>query len=166
MVRRRVEIKPIEDKSKRHTTFTKRRSGLFKKAQELCGLCGGEAAVITFSKAGNVFGFGHPSVEHVVSRYLADPNSTLVMEDEDSLVETCLHGSGSGTEKEVNKAPPLTETETRIAEALANHGPAWDVTVRNLALSELHELEAAVREIKSTVAARASEAEAEEAAGF
>ncbi|KAL0312482.1 UNVERIFIED_CONTAM: Agamous-like MADS-box protein [Sesamum radiatum] len=125
MVRRRVEIKPIQDKSKRHTTFTKRRSGLFKKAQELCGLCGGEGAVITFSKAGNVFGFGHPSVEHV----------------------------------EEDKAPPLTETE-RIAEALANHQLAWDVMVRNLALSELHELEAAVRDIKSMVAARAAEEEA------
>ncbi|XP_011101021.1 agamous-like MADS-box protein AGL62 [Sesamum indicum] len=163
MVRRRVEIKPIQDKSKRHTTFTKRRSGLFKKAEELCGLCGGAAAVITFSKAGNVFGFGHPSVEHVVSRYLADPNSTLVTEDEDSHVETCLHASGGGTEKKEVKAPPLTETETRIAEALANHRPAWDVMVRNLALSELHELEASVREIKSTVEARAAEAEAEAA---
>ncbi|KAL0393657.1 UNVERIFIED_CONTAM: Agamous-like MADS-box protein [Sesamum latifolium] len=166
MVRRRVEIKPIQDKSKRHTTFTKRRSGLFKKAQELCGLCGGEGAVITFSKAGNVFGFGHPSVEHVVSRYLADPNSTLVTEDEDSRVEECLHGSGGGNEKEEDKAPPLTETETRIAEALANHQPAWDVTVRNLGLSELHELEAAVREIKSMVASRAAEEEAAAAAGI
>ncbi|KAK4435452.1 Agamous-like MADS-box protein [Sesamum alatum] len=157
MVRRRVEIKPIEDKSKRHTTFTKRRCGLFKKAQDLCGLCGGEAAIITFSKAGNVFGFGHPSVDHVVSRYLADPNSTLATEDEDNRVEELLHGSGGGTEKEEDKAPPLTDMETRIGEALATRRPAWDVMVRNLALSELDELEAAVREIKSTVAARAAE---------
>lgn len=28
MVRRKIEIKSIEDKSKRHTTFTKRRKGL------------------------------------------------------------------------------------------------------------------------------------------
>ncbi|KAH0726507.1 hypothetical protein KY290_002315 [Solanum tuberosum] len=71
MVRTKVEIKRIEDKAKRHTTFTKRRQGLFKKTKELVKRCDAEAAVITFSLAGNIFAFGHPSVDNVVNRYIA-----------------------------------------------------------------------------------------------
>nr|XP_004229956.1 MADS-box transcription factor 47-like [Solanum lycopersicum]XP_010326646.1 MADS-box transcription factor 47-like [Solanum lycopersicum] len=71
MVRTKVEIKKIEDKAKRHTTFTKRRQGLFKKTKELVKRCDAEAAVITFSLAGNIFAFGHPSVDTVVNRYIA-----------------------------------------------------------------------------------------------
>ncbi|GMP48479.1 hypothetical protein CsSME_00015814 [Camellia sinensis var. sinensis] len=44
--------------------------GLFKKSAELCNLYGTEAAVITFSNAGNTFAFGNPSVDSVLDRYL------------------------------------------------------------------------------------------------
>ncbi|KAL6986375.1 hypothetical protein U1Q18_019742 [Sarracenia purpurea var. burkii] len=68
---RRTEIKKIEDKRRRRTTFTKRRDGLFKKVGDLCNLCGGEAAVIAFSGALNAFAYGNPSVNSVIDRYLS-----------------------------------------------------------------------------------------------
>ncbi|XP_022728549.1 MADS-box protein CMB2-like [Durio zibethinus] len=42
--RQRIEIKKLEDKSKRQVTFSKRRRGLFNKAKELSTLCGGRKA--------------------------------------------------------------------------------------------------------------------------
>ncbi|KAI3453807.1 hypothetical protein Pfo_010470 [Paulownia fortunei] len=158
MVRRRVEIKAIEDKSKRHTTFTKRRHGLIKKTKDLTSKYDAEAAVITFSKAGNVFAFGHPSVDMLVSRYLADPSSALAREAASSGVEGRVHG-GDGIEEEEEEAAaaalPLTEAEKRIGEAMENG--MWDVAVRNLGLWELDELSAEMEKIKSMVAARARE---------
>ncbi|KAK4340123.1 hypothetical protein RND71_041585 [Anisodus tanguticus] len=38
--RRKIAIKPIDNQSGRHVTFSKRRLGLFKKASELCILTG------------------------------------------------------------------------------------------------------------------------------
>lgn len=67
--KRKIEIKRIEDKSSRLVTFSKRRSGIFKKASELSTLCGAEVAVLVRSPAGRVFGFGHPSIDAVIQRY-------------------------------------------------------------------------------------------------
>lgn len=153
MVRRRVEINAIEENSKRHTTFTKRRYGLFKKTKMLCDMSDAEAAVIIFSKDGNVFGFGHPAVNEVINRYLADTTSAFT---KGNGVEESVHGGGSGIEME-EEAPPLTEMETRIREAMDNGRPAWDVTVRNLVLSQLDELREAMENITSVVAERARE---------
>ncbi|CAN6701390.1 unnamed protein product [Malus baccata var. baccata] len=44
--RRSVEIKKVEDKNKRHVTFSKRKRGLFNKTAELIVLTGAETAAI------------------------------------------------------------------------------------------------------------------------
>ncbi|XP_057418719.1 agamous-like MADS-box protein AGL19 [Lotus japonicus] len=51
-------------------TFSKRKSGIFKKALELSILCGIQIAIILFSPGGNPFTFGSPSVEAVVNNFL------------------------------------------------------------------------------------------------
>ncbi|CAN1187630.1 Agamous-like MADS-box protein AGL61 [Linum perenne] len=63
-------IKKIQNKSHLQVTFSKRRAGLFKKASELCTLCGVEIAVIVFSPAGKAYSFGHLDVESVVGKFL------------------------------------------------------------------------------------------------
>ncbi|KAH7863110.1 hypothetical protein Vadar_013455 [Vaccinium darrowii] len=70
--RRKIEMKRLEDKSKRLVTFVKRRDGLFKKMQALCTMCGAQATVLTFSEAQNAYVFGNPSVNSVVERYLTE----------------------------------------------------------------------------------------------
>ncbi|XP_031504474.1 agamous-like MADS-box protein AGL61 [Nymphaea colorata] len=51
----------IEDKQKRHVTFSKRRNDLFKKAEEICSLTRAAIAIIYFGEAGNPFTFCHPT---------------------------------------------------------------------------------------------------------
>ncbi|KAF3772913.1 Agamous-like MADS-box protein [Nymphaea thermarum] len=58
--RRKISMGFISDQQRRHVTFSKRRKGLFKKAQELCCLTGATIGIVCFSEAGNAFTFSYP----------------------------------------------------------------------------------------------------------
>jgi len=62
MAREKIKIKKIDNVTARQVTFSKRRRGLFKKAEELSVLCDAEVAVIIFSATGKLF-------EYSSSRY-------------------------------------------------------------------------------------------------
>ncbi|KAK8597072.1 hypothetical protein V6N12_065548 [Hibiscus sabdariffa] len=64
MAREKIKIKKIDNLTARQVTFSKRRRGLSKKAQELSVLCDAEVALIIFSATGKLFEFAS-------SRYIA-----------------------------------------------------------------------------------------------
>ncbi|CAJ2655370.1 unnamed protein product [Trifolium pratense] len=80
--RKKIVIKKMTNEIHLQVTFSKRRSGLFKKASELCTLCGADAALIVFSPTKKVFSFGHPNVDTVIDRYLSlvPPQNNRTME--------------------------------------------------------------------------------------
>jgi hypothetical protein len=57
MGRGKVQLKRIEDKISRQVTFSKRKSGLMKKANELAVLCDVEVALLIFSDRGRLYEF-------------------------------------------------------------------------------------------------------------
>ncbi|OWM76223.1 hypothetical protein CDL15_Pgr009869 [Punica granatum] len=57
MGRKKLAMKQIEDKSKRLVTFSKRRSGLIKKANQLSVLCDVDIALLVFSSSGKLYKF-------------------------------------------------------------------------------------------------------------
>ena len=61
MGRGRVQLKRIENKISRQVTFSKRRTGLLKKAHEISVLCDAEVALIVFSTKGKLFEFSSDS---------------------------------------------------------------------------------------------------------
>ncbi|RVW98892.1 MADS-box protein AGL24 [Vitis vinifera] len=61
MSRQKIQIKKIDNTAARQVTFSKRRRGLFKKAQELSTLCDAEIAHIVFSAAGKFFEYSSSS---------------------------------------------------------------------------------------------------------
>ncbi|CAA0807433.1 Agamous-like MADS-box protein AGL62 [Striga hermonthica] len=67
--RQKVNMVKMSNESNLQVTFSKRRAGLFKKASELCTLCGVEAAIVVFSPADKAFCFGHPNVQTVIDRF-------------------------------------------------------------------------------------------------
>ncbi|GLU00328.1 hypothetical protein SLE2022_177050 [Rubroshorea leprosula] len=69
MGRGKIEIKRIENANSRQVTFSKRRSGLLKKAKELAILCDAEVAVIIFSNTGKLFEFGSSGMKKTLNRY-------------------------------------------------------------------------------------------------
>ncbi|XP_051121059.1 truncated transcription factor CAULIFLOWER A-like [Andrographis paniculata] len=67
---RQVELKVIENKISRQVTFSKRRSGLQKKAREISVLCDAHVAFIAFSTTGKLFHYSsHISMEKIIERY-------------------------------------------------------------------------------------------------
>ncbi|KAL4184701.1 hypothetical protein AMTRI_Chr10g226790 [Amborella trichopoda] len=61
MGRGRVQLKRIENKINRQVTFSKRRSGLLKKAHEISVLCDAEVALIVFSTRGKLYEYSTDS---------------------------------------------------------------------------------------------------------
>ncbi|XP_044475109.1 MADS-box protein SVP-like [Mangifera indica] len=70
MAREKIKIKKIDNVTARQVTFSKRRRGVFKKAEELSVLCDAEVALIIFSATGKLFEYcSSSSMKDTISRY-------------------------------------------------------------------------------------------------
>ncbi|KAF7134823.1 hypothetical protein RHSIM_Rhsim08G0141200 [Rhododendron simsii] len=69
MGRGRVQLKRIENKINRQVTFSKRRSGLLKKAHEISVLCDAEVALMIFSTKGKLFEYATDSCSALAGRH-------------------------------------------------------------------------------------------------
>ena len=139
--KRKIEIKLIGKKTSRQVTFSKRRNGLFKKASELCTLCGAEVAIVAFSGAGKLFSFGHPTADSVILRYLN--NSSSSSSSSSSSIEGKEVITHIGAEK---KMPSLSNVGGRFW---------WDEPIdENLGLAGLEQLKAALEGLRSRAASR------------
>ncbi|GFS34518.1 AGAMOUS-like 44 [Actinidia rufa] len=69
MGRGKIEIRRIDNSTSRQVTFSKRRSGLLKKAKELSILCDAEVGVMVFSSTGKLYDFASTSTKSIVERY-------------------------------------------------------------------------------------------------
>ncbi|XP_073272424.1 MADS-box protein AGL24-like [Primulina huaijiensis] len=79
MVRQKIEINRIDNLTARQVTFSKRRRGLFKKAQELSTLCDAELGLIAFSATGKLFSFSSSSMTQLIQKHklLTDKSNKL-----------------------------------------------------------------------------------------
>ena len=59
MGRGKTQMKLIEDRTSRRVAFSKRRSGLHRKAFQLSVLCDAEVALIVFSPGGRLYEFAN-----------------------------------------------------------------------------------------------------------
>ncbi|XP_021771732.1 agamous-like MADS-box protein AGL62 [Chenopodium quinoa] len=168
--KQKIEIKPIINKTSKQVTFTKRRGGLFKKASELCSLCGSEVAVITFSGAGKLFSFGHPNADAVVSRYI---NYTRGVENNDNNIINGGNGNEFGTgvlSEQYKRVLTNIEVEKKrsdhvIGSSSSSNGSSprgdssefgfwWDKPIDNLGLSELEQLKVSLEGLRDQVSSR------------
>ncbi|XP_055800965.1 agamous-like MADS-box protein AGL61 [Solanum dulcamara] len=74
--RQKIPMKKIEKQDDLLVSFSKRRSGLYKKASELVFECDVDIGMIFFSPTGNPFSFFHPNIDAIVSRF-QNPNIEL-----------------------------------------------------------------------------------------
>ncbi|CAL5048314.1 unnamed protein product [Urochloa decumbens] len=128
--RQKIEIKRIERLAARYVCFSKRHTGLIKKAADLVALCGAHVAVVVFSQAGKPFSFGHPSVNAVFGRYLDDLTSSA------GGVWAAPPAAAPGEETARQLAPLLHEYRSererleKAIEAEASRGKALDAAAR------------------------------------
>ncbi|KAL3527542.1 hypothetical protein ACH5RR_012198 [Cinchona calisaya] len=69
MAREKIQIKKIDNATARQVTFSKRRRGLFKKAEELSVLCDADVALIIFSSTGKLFEYSSSSMKEILERH-------------------------------------------------------------------------------------------------
>jgi len=66
--RRKIKIEYIDDKSRRHITFSKRKAGIMKKAYELSTLTGTQVLLLVVSETGLVYTFTTPKLQPLVTK--------------------------------------------------------------------------------------------------
>ncbi|CAN1332009.1 MADS-box protein JOINTLESS [Linum perenne] len=75
MAREKIKIRKIDNLTARQVTFSKRRRGLIKKAEELGILCDAEVALIIFSATGKLFDYSSSSMKGTLARYSMHSNN-------------------------------------------------------------------------------------------
>jgi hypothetical protein len=66
--RRKIKIEFIQDKSRRHITFSKRKGGIMKKAYELSTLTGTQVLLLIASETGHVYTFATPKLQPLITK--------------------------------------------------------------------------------------------------
>ncbi|KAG0465731.1 hypothetical protein HPP92_019895 [Vanilla planifolia] len=69
MGRGKIAIQRIDNTTTRQVTFSKRRTGLLKKARELAVLCDAEVGVIVISSTGKLYEFSSTSMKSMIEHY-------------------------------------------------------------------------------------------------
>jgi len=139
MGRGKVQLKRIEDKISRQVTFSKRKGGLMKKANELAVLCDVEVALLIFSDRGRLYEFcSAESLEEILERY-------RIHVDEEAAV--CRKAE---LEKNLPEVTDL-RTSANPLQMIQRHLAAQNIDQKNIAeLTELEkELDAILRQTRS-----------------
>nr|WQI83117.1 MADS-box transcription factor [Spirodela polyrhiza] len=144
MGRRKIEIKRIENNEARHVTFSKRRTGLFKKLGELCIHCGAEAAALVYSPGGKLHVFAHPDEALVFDRFLDAPPASAA-----------LAPLASAGERESALRASCAELQAVLDAEKA--GRRWweEASLDGLGAERLRRLRGSVADLRQAVAARA-----------
>ncbi|KAF7143989.1 hypothetical protein RHSIM_Rhsim05G0093400 [Rhododendron simsii] len=180
--RQRIEMTRMSKESNLLVTFSKRRSGLFKKASELCTLCGAEIAIVVFSPGKKAFSFGHPSVGAIVDRFLSrtpppprggsrasnrrdqplplpppppNPNSAV------QLLEAHRNAAVRELSNQLTEAMNQLEAEKKRGEGInkmrreSKERCWWDGPIDGLGLGQLEQLKVAMEDLKRNVGKQA-----------
>ncbi|VAI78144.1 unnamed protein product [Triticum turgidum subsp. durum] len=111
MGRGKIEIKRIENATNRQVTYSKRRSGIMKKARELTVLCDAQVAIIMFSSTGKYHEFCSTGtdIKGIFDRYQQAIGTSLWIEQYENMQRTLNHL------KDINRN---LRTEIRMGEDL------------------------------------------------
>ncbi|KAH0457807.1 hypothetical protein IEQ34_013122 [Dendrobium chrysotoxum] len=146
MGRQKIAMKRIENEEARQVCFSKRRTGLFKKATELSILCGAEIGIVVFSPARKPFSFGHPSLDYITKRFLdgggngngvevVGPYCGMFVEGQKLLQ---LNQEHAGLTEKLEEARRMrAEREAKVAAQQGCSGLPCDVEVHEMGIEEL-----------------------------
>ncbi|OVA05578.1 Transcription factor [Macleaya cordata] len=159
--RKKIAMEKITRKDRREITFSKRKTGLFKKASELSTLCGAETAIVVFSPANKPFSFGHPSVDSVSDQFLASNSPSEVGESstiEPSFGDYYRSANINEFNRQVTEAMIQLEEEeeqgkklTEIEKVEFRDRFLWNSPLEDLQYHELEQLKVSMEELKTKV---------------
>ncbi|KAK8564403.1 hypothetical protein V6N13_005371 [Hibiscus sabdariffa] len=160
--RQKIQIKKLENESSRQVTFSKRRNGLFKKASELCVLCGANIGIIVFSPKGKPFCFGHPNVDAILDRYFSEnPLKDNGSATSNTVAVPCFEEFNKECHETMEKLEVEKKRTKEIEkenEEKKNKGEFWwdDPIDNNMGIEELESYVKAMEELRNNVAGRAN----------
>ncbi|ESQ53438.1 hypothetical protein EUTSA_v10027307mg [Eutrema salsugineum] len=157
--RQKIEMIKMKKKSNLQVTFSKRRFGLFKKASELCTLCGAKVLMIVFSPGGKVFSFGHPNVKDLVNRFLNRYQNSLFLHQYNNnnlqLVESRPDESIQRLNEKLTEVLAIQESEKSkrkfldaIKETREQKGNWYENDVKKLDMNQTNHLIHALLDVK------------------
>jgi len=94
--RRKIKIEFIQDKSRRHITFSKRKAGIMKKAYELSTLTGTQVLLLVVSETGLVYTFTTAKLQPLVTQ----PEGK-------NLIQACLNAPHGAVPSAIPVGPPV-----------------------------------------------------------
>ncbi|CAA7262931.1 unnamed protein product [Cyclocybe aegerita] len=97
--RRKIKIEFIQDKSRRHITFSKRKAGIMKKAYELSTLTGTQVLLLVVSETGLVYTFTTAKLQPLVTQ----PEGK-------NLIQACLNAPHGALPSSMPVGPPMTRS--------------------------------------------------------
>ncbi|XP_074270857.1 agamous-like MADS-box protein AGL61 [Silene latifolia] len=158
--RQKIKMAKIKNPNHLQVTFSKRRVGLFKKASEICTLCGVEAFIIIFSPAKKLFSFGYPDVESLVDRFLSRTTSSQSSRKNPTKPESVPQNSSlCELNSQLTRIIDLLEAEKNRGEMIDNMRKSsqwwWEAPIDKLGLHELELLNASLEDLKNNVATHA-----------
>ncbi|OLL25579.1 Transcription factor of morphogenesis MCM1, partial [Neolecta irregularis DAH-3] len=111
--RRKIEIKFIEDKGRRHITFSKRKAGIMKKAYELSVLTGTQVLLLVVSETGLVYTFTTPKLQPIVTK-----------SEGKNLIQTCLNAPEDGQQDDLEQVHQAHATHAaHVQQQISTHIP-------------------------------------------
>ncbi|KAL9559564.1 hypothetical protein MBANPS3_000349 [Mucor bainieri] len=123
--RRKIKIEYIEDKNRRHITFSKRKAGIMKKAYELSTLTGTQVLLLVVSETGLVYTFTTVKLQPIVTK----PEGK-------NLIQACLNApdtvQGDSNDNDSTYAPPATggsQSKLEVEKIEAKTEPVPQTTV-------------------------------------
>ncbi|KAI7732812.1 hypothetical protein M8C21_014058 [Ambrosia artemisiifolia] len=144
MAREKIKIKKIDNATARQVTFSKRRRGLFKKAEELSVLCDADVALIIFSSTGKLFHYSSSSMKEILERHSLHSKNIEKL-DQPSLELQLV--------EDVNYAKLSKEVAERTLQLRRLRGEE----LHHLSIEELHHLEKSLEAGLGRVVAKKSE---------
>ncbi|XP_057524755.1 MADS-box transcription factor 23-like isoform X1 [Amaranthus tricolor] len=144
MGRGKIEIKKIENANSRQVTFSKRRSGLLKKAHELSVLCDVEIALIIFSSTGRLFEFSSSSMKRTLARYTNTPEISDL-------------AAGNPQSEELEELREIDSIKEEIARLQVTQKRLLGKDFSGLSIKELQQLEKQLSESLLSVKAKKDE---------
>lgn len=100
--RRKIKIEFITDRSKRHITFSKRKSGIMKKAYELSTLTGTQVMLLVASETGHVYTFATSRFQPMVVKPEGRAIIQQCLGDPEQCFEQLLQSENTATEEGKN----------------------------------------------------------------
>ncbi|CAH2076423.1 unnamed protein product [Thlaspi arvense] len=165
--RQKIEIIKMSKKSNLQVTFSKRRFGLFKKASELCTLCGAKILMVVFSPGGKVFSFGNPNVAELVYHFLNHSHNSLFLQQFNNnlqLVESRPHEIIQRLNEKLTEAHAKQENEKNkrkfldaLRETRGQKGFWYENDVCDLDLNQTDQLIHALHDVKKKLVSEISQ---------